>query len=348
MPRRIQHRYRDPLELVWLQCARELGIEVVRSNEVYASFDGKRTLTLSSAEHFDADDSLAQLIFHELCHALVAGERGRGRADWGMENVDERDVLQEHACHRLQAALAGRHGLREFFAVTTDWRSYWDALPLDPLAPGADPAIPLAREAYVRARRGPWAAAIEQALARTREVAELVRGLGTGLESDSLWLRTRALHASGFALGDRPEQRCGDCAFGFEQGGVLRCRKSAIEPPRKHARVSADAQACERFEARFDENTCGECGACCREGFDRVDVRARDLVRKRHPELVKVDGFGAHLPRPGGRCVALTGGEQANSPYRCRVYAERPSACADFAMGGDACLTARRRVGLSA
>jgi len=347
MSREISRRYRDPLELVWLACARELGLTVERSSAVYAAFDGERTLTLSAPEHFDPDDSLAQLIFHELCHALVAGDKGRRRADWGMENVDERDLLQEHACHRLQAALASRHGLREFFAVTTDWRSYWDALPLDPLSPGADPAIPLAREAFVRARRGPWAAALERALARTAELAEVVRGLDEELDAESLWRDTRALHASGFALGSDPQQRCAQCAFVSEQAGGLRCRKSN-EDPRARARVRADAQACERFEARFDEHTCGACGACCREGFDRVDVRARDLVRKLHPELVKEDGFGRHLPRPTGRCVALVGSGEARAPYRCRIYAERPTACSDFAMGGDACLTARRRVGLSA
>src|SRR6476469_952917 len=99
MPREVGSRYQDPLDLVWLACARELGIDVVRSSEVYASFDVKHTLTLTAAEHCDADDSLAQLIFHELCHALVAGDKGRARPDWGMENVDERDLEQEHACH---------------------------------------------------------------------------------------------------------------------------------------------------------------------------------------------------------------------------------------------------------
>lgn len=348
MPREIRSRYQDPLDLVWLACARELGIDVVRSSEVYASFDGKRTLTLTAAEHFDADDSLAQLIFHELCHALVAGEKGQKRADWGMENIDERDLEQEHACHRLQAALASRHGLRDFFAVTTEWRTYWDALPLDPLAPGTDPAIPLAREAHVRARRGPWAAAIEKALTRTREIAALMRDLDAGLDGDSLWRTTRGVHASGFALAADPSLRCGQCAFAFEQSGALRCRKSSEEPRKMRTRVQADAQACERYEARFDEHTCKSCGACCHAGFDRVDVRARDLVRKNHPELTKVDGFGLHLPRPGGRCVALVGVGSESAPYRCRIYSDRPRACADFAMAGDACLTARRRVGLSA
>ncbi|HEY6880418.1 MAG TPA: hypothetical protein VI299_20480, partial [Polyangiales bacterium] len=115
LARTIEHRYDDPLDLIWLDCLRAVGFTLARSSEVYASFDGERTLTLSTREHFDPDDSLAQLIFHELCHALVAGPRGSKTADWGLENVDDRDLLQEHACHRLQASLGDRYGLRGLF-----------------------------------------------------------------------------------------------------------------------------------------------------------------------------------------------------------------------------------------
>ncbi len=343
MPRQIERRYEDPLDLVWLGCARALGLSVVRSDSVYASSDGKGTLTLSTREHFDADDSLAQLILHELCHALVAGPRRARHSDWGMENVDDRDLLDEHACHRLQAKLADRHGLRDFFAVTTEHRSYWDALPHDPLAAGSDPAIVRAREAYQRATHGPWSAAIERALAQTARIAELVRA--TEPAADSLWTRTRALHQSGFPLGDDPARQCADCGFSFRDGGGLRCRKTRSLPHKRGRRVSPQAQACVRFEPRLDEQACAACGACCREAFDRVDVRARDLVKKRHPQLVAVDGYGAHLARPGGACVALSG---VAGSYRCRIYPERPGACAEFEIAGDACLTARRRVGLSA
>jgi hypothetical protein len=346
MPREIHARYQDPLDLIWIACAQELGLEIARSSEVYASFDGQKTLTLTAAEHFDADDSLAQLIFHELCHALVAGPRKARLPDWGMENVDERDLEQEHACHRLQAALADRHGLREFFAVTTDWRPYWDALPLDPLGPGEDPAIPVAREAFERATEGPWAKPLLAALGMTQQLAEVLRELP--LPAESLWKRTRPVHESGFVVGSNPAERCSDCAFVFTHGSVLRCRKTRSMPGRVGRRVGADSQACVRFEPRFDENTCADCGACCHEGFDRVDVRASDLVRRHHPELTRTDGFGCHLPRPDGRCVALNGQGTPTEPYRCRIYVHRPRACADFAIASDACLVARRRVGLSA
>jgi hypothetical protein len=344
MTRVVRHRYDDPLDLVWLGCARECGIEIVRSSEVYASWNGAGTLTLSTAAHFDADDSLAQLIFHELCHALVAGPAGVRRHDWGMENVDARDLLQEHACHRLQAALADRHGLRALFAVTTEHRTYWDALPVDPLAPGDDPAIALARDGLERALSGPWAGPLAAALSRSARMAELVRE--SGVESDALWGLTQPLHASGFPLHKDVSTRCDGCAWLYEDRGVPRCRHTRKGEHERGRRVGRDAQGCVRFEASFDAAECGGCGACCRQGFDRVEVRASDLVRKRHPELVSKDGYGEHLARPGGHCVALEGG--GAGAYRCRVYAERPRSCADFAVRGDACLAARRRVGLSA
>lgn len=343
MARTIRHRYSDPLDLIWLACARDVGLTIARSDTVYASFDGSGTLTLSTSEHFDADDSLAQLIFHELCHALVAGPRRARSSDWGMENIDERDLLQEHACHRVQAALADRHGLRAMFAVTTDWRPYWDALPMDPLGPGADPAITLAREAFERATEGPWARALEDALTRTRKLAALVRE--THPAAEELWSLTRPLHASGFIVGDDDGLTCGECAWSFEASG-LRCRQTRKLPKARGLRVDKDAQACVRFEAKLDVNECGTCGACCREAFDRVEVSVKDLVRKRHPELITQDGFGAHLARPHGRCVALTGDGQTD-PYLCRIYDDRPKSCADFAIAGDACLEARKRVGRS-
>lgn len=343
MPRAIDSRYDDPLELIWLHCARALGFSVRRSHEVYASFDGERTLTLSTREHFDADDSLAQMIFHELCHALVAGPRRMRKADWGMENVDQRDLVAEHACHRVQAALSDLHGLRAFFAVTTDHRSYWDTLPVDALAPGEDPAIPLAREAFSRAQDDAFWQPLGRALAQTARMAEIARS--TLADQASLWHRTVPLHKSGFPVAVQSDKRCGECGFSFVLGKQRVCRKTRALPAQRGKRVDAEDRACVRFEPTLDAESCARCGACCREAFDRVDVRAGDLIRRTRAELVAHDGYGAHLPRPGGRCVAL---ERVDERYLCRVYGERPRACAEFEIAGDACLTARRRVGLSA
>ncbi len=349
MAREISHAYADPVDEIWLATARKLGLRVERGDAAYASYDGQGKLDIAAPRHLDQDDSLAQIIFHELCHALVAGPEAMRRADWGLSNTDARDELSEHACHRLQAALSDRHGLRALMAVTTDHRPYWDALPDDPLAPGADPAIALAQAGWQRARSGPWAEALQRALAATAAVAEAVRPFAS---PRSLWQQTQRLHASGFPLGrgQLSERSCGQCAWLFRGGPgrpLPRCRQTRAGARSVARRVQPSDPACERFEPAFGAEACGSCGACCRQGFDLVPVRAREPILKRHPQLVQHDRHGACLPRPDGRCVGLDGDGGAARPYRCRVYADRPRACAEFELGGDACLQARRRVGMS-
>jgi hypothetical protein len=183
IPRSIAHRYDDPLSLVWLRTARQLGIEVARSREVFASWDGAGTLTLGADEDLDDDDCLAQMILHELCHALVEGEVSHEQTDWGLDNTDDRDATREFATLRLQAALLAPHGLRRMLAVTTDWRAAYDALPLDPLA-GDDEATRLARAGWRRATDGPWAGPLRAALTATAALAETTRAFTT---EGSLW-----------------------------------------------------------------------------------------------------------------------------------------------------------------
>jgi hypothetical protein len=267
--------------------------------------------------------------------------------DWGLSNTDGRDFVHEHACHRLQAALSDRYGLRGLFAVTTDHRPYWDALPDDPLAPGDDEAIELAREGWQRARSGAIGEAVHAALAATARIADAVRE--SSLEG-SLWNDTVPLHRSGFPLGRDPGKHCGECAWIALAGpgrAVTRCRQTRQGAGSTARRVDEADHACERFEPKLTAASCGSCGACCRQGFDLVPVRPRDAIRKHHPELVREGRHGAYLPRPEGRCVALTGDGAAGTPYRCGVYGKRPSACREFEIGGDSCLLARRRVGLS-
>jgi hypothetical protein len=340
----ISARYDDPLDLIWLGAATRLGMRVVRSTEAYASWDGKATLSIAVSEHFDADDCLAQMIFHELCHALVA-DKAQSQVDWGLSNTSNDDLVFEHACHRLQATLAGRYGLREFMAVTTEWRPYWDALPSDPLAYSDDPALPIARAAYERAQRQPWHGTLHTALEATAQMAALLRDVSP---EGSLWRRVRPRHTTGFLLEQSQVHRCGDCAWSFaaRAGAGLGCRQTAREGQRALP-VAADQAACERWEPKLAATDCVSCGACCREGFDLVQVGVRETFARKHPELVRRSSLGLHVPRPGGRCGALEGEGSAQAPYLCRHYAERPKACAQFPVAGDACLLARRRVGLS-
>ena len=337
-----RHHYRDPVDLLWLRAAHDLGLSVAFGDEVFASYDGGGTLTLCHAVDYDPDDSLAQLILHELCHALVAGHGALKQRDWGMDNVDDRDLLQEHACHRLQAALADRYGLRRLLAVTTDHRSYWDSLPMDPLGAGDDDAIPLARDAFDRATTGPWARTLARALESTRTVASLVR---EAAPEDNLWAMTQELHESGLPLPRQTTGQCGSCAWSYSTNAALRCRQTKRRG-RPGQVVRRRAPGCVRFEPRITERVCGDCGACCREAFHLVEVRPKERFSLRHPTLVRQDQNGGHVPRPDGRCVALTGDGIA-SPFRCEHYRDRPRSCRDFEPGGDACLEARRKLGLS-
>ncbi len=177
--RTVDRVYADPIEIIWMETAARLGFRVQRSRASYASYDGAGTITLGDAIDLDADDHVGQMLLHEFCHALVMGPEALSRVDWGL-SVEGLDALEEHATHRVQAALAEQVGLRAFFAVTTDWRPYYDALPADPLAPGDDPAIPLAVAAYARARQAPWAQPLREALEATAHIVRVVRGFAAG------------------------------------------------------------------------------------------------------------------------------------------------------------------------
>ena len=348
--RPIPHRYEDPVDMIWIQAANDLGIEIVRSPDAFATYDGKGTLTIAEASYFDADDCLAQMIFHELCHWLVAGRRGLHLADWGLSNLDDRDLTLEYATHRVQAALSTPYGLRDFMAVTTDWRPYWDALPPDPLKDGDDPAITIAQAAAHLARLSPFEPVLTRALHATAAIADVVRNV---TNESSLWSVTQPRHRLGSLLSDSESLNCGACAWAIPGNSdatetlSLSCRQHNLDENNLPG-VDPDEQACERWEQKFAIEDCGSCGACCRQGFDLLTVSAQDPFINLHPELIQLrDGGESCVPRPDGVCVALDGNGVAPDPYRCRHYDTRPQNCADFEVAGTACLLARRRVGLS-
>ena len=211
--RAITYKYQDPLDLIWIHCARRLGWHVTMSREVYASWDGKNTLWIATPEDRDADDCVAQLIFHEICHALIAGEQGRQQIDWGLCNFDQRDLQHELACHRLQAGIAQRFDLRAFMAVTTEWRPYYDALPQDPLTQmdyksqilhQADLQTPdhsimcammkQVKQAYQEFCQPSWHDPITQALQHTQHIRQLLHLWhhapydAQAFKHDSLWM----------------------------------------------------------------------------------------------------------------------------------------------------------------
>jgi hypothetical protein len=94
-----------------------------------------------------------------------------------LESFNPDKKVREHACLRLQAMFADRYNMRSFYAATTVFRRYYDQLPADPLADGDDPAIEIAREAWDRANRGPWAQPLDEALRRTAIIADVLRDI---------------------------------------------------------------------------------------------------------------------------------------------------------------------------
>ena len=189
--RKINKTYCDPLDIIWIDAAAKMGLHVQRSSEVNASWDGRGTLTIGTPETLDPDDCVAQMILHEVCHALCEGHQCLTKPDWGLENADPAKRVHEHACLRLQAALADQYQMRTFFAATTIFRSYYDRLPADPLFEDpldtdVDPAIALAKIAWVQSQQGPWAEPLHEALRRSAMIAGALAGVTT---PESIWHR---------------------------------------------------------------------------------------------------------------------------------------------------------------
>jgi hypothetical protein len=360
-----RHRYEDPLARVWIACAERVGFRIERTDQAYASSDGRGTIFIAVESMFDPDDSLAQMIFHELCHALVEGEAGEKRTDWGLGYSGGGNPWREHACLRLQAYLAGSVGLRDFFAPTTDFRvSFWNSLPADPFEapPEAggrrEKSCVAARLAAWRASQPRWAPHLKAALEASAAIAAAAprttrRDAAAGSPPHaggqgslpSLWATVAAPpapHPAGHApVADyRAGRGCADCAWSFTLRGSRRCRHAPA------ARLPDGAPACARHEPA-EELDCRTCGACCREAYHSVEISAREPLNKRHPNLVVVRDTHRKLRRDGERCAALSGGRMPTETYACAIYADRPRTCRDFTLGSENCLDARRRVGLS-
>jgi hypothetical protein len=317
------------IDELWIAAAAAVGLAVERTTDAYASTDGGGTISIGAADTLDADDSLAQLVLHELCHALVQGNENLRVPDWGLDNTSERDLDREHACLRLQAHLADQHVLRAMLAPTTVSRAYYVALPPFPLE-GRDQAAVLARAGAFRAGESPWRSALAEALAGTAAALGAARASGVA-----------GTHPLGRAMGPAGES-CGGCAWCYrDRAGALRCRQSAGADGNGH-RVHEVFPACTSWEAALD---CRTCAACCREGFDRVTVGVREAVVWKHPALVVRSGPRFELGRAGGQCAALTGD---TARFTCAIYDDRPSACREVLPGDRRCLAARSRLGLSA
>jgi hypothetical protein len=306
-------------------------------------------MRIAPDESLDPDDCLAQMILHELCHALIEGPESFERPDWGLDNTGERDVVREHACLRLQAALTAAFGLREVLAPTTDFREFHDSLDADPLTPPHDPSVIAAVLGLQRVNKHPWGPHLLAALEATATIAREVAGHADPDQDGvlpSLWrevVRIPPRHPSGlFAmLVDDESRTCGNCVWHRKDDldeRIFHCR--AANTP-----VRLAWQACAHWETGLD---CLECGACCRAAYHSVTVERDDPVVEAHPEIIVDRDDYVELRRDGDRCAMLVGGDDGGkTPYTCKIYESRPVPCRDFELGSDNCLIARRRVGLS-
>ncbi len=316
MARVITKQYRDPLDAVWLKTAASIGLTVVRNDDAFASTDGSGTLTLATQQELDPDDCLAQMIFHEICHSLVAGPDAFSKRDWGMGDQDIENPEVERSTLRAQLHISRHYGLERFLAPTTDFREFYDTL-LDPLS-GTDPEINSARRAIQRSMKYPWAPHLHHALDATQKILRVTAGFS---DPESM-----------LQLSKEPTRKCRGCGWLREELCI------AQDKPR-----SANDEACLSWETEVE---CESCGACCREAYHSVTLTPGDVAQTRHPRLVVLQNNYVEMKRNNGRCIALIG-TSAKMNFACTIYVDRPTSCRDFELGGNHCITARRRVGRS-
>ena len=172
--RPIRARYVDPVDLIWLSTARELGLTVRRHPDVYGMTEGDGILHLGVRESLDPDDSVAQMLLHEICHWITNGIESYEQRDWGFA-MDEGLDLREHACQRLQCHLADSVGLRDMLGATGEFRQYWDQIPKDPTQPLDDSdwersVCTIAKAAIARSQKAPFAQPLTKALQATAAI----------------------------------------------------------------------------------------------------------------------------------------------------------------------------------
>ena len=190
-PARVpKHVYRDPLDLVWAVTAKRLGLTLHRTSETYASTDGEFNLFIGTPETLDPDDSLAQLIFHELCHWIANGVDSVNEIDWGfgpMVQIEPGELV----ALRLQAHLAGEWGLLKLLASTTDARTYWDEICGAPLVPLDESDLERtvtaeAIQAVALSQQPPFGEPLKAALSASAEIAKAVEQF-SGEDPAGLW-----------------------------------------------------------------------------------------------------------------------------------------------------------------
>ena len=195
MEREIRYHYLDPIDVIWCGVANQLGMTIQRTPEAFASWDGLGTLQIGTPETLDPDDSLAQMVLHEVCHWMVEGPDSIRKEDWGLVFGEPEHEVHEHACLRLQCHFADQFQLREFFGSTTNYRVFFDSLGRDPLGPkdgspneNEDQSIVLAREGLRNARQSDVESILLSGVEATRKIADSIAPFAG---PDLLWTADR-------------------------------------------------------------------------------------------------------------------------------------------------------------
>jgi hypothetical protein len=299
-------------------------------DDAYATSDGRGGIAIGATDTLDDDDALAQLVFHELCHAITEGETRCGR------RTGASTTSRARGARARVPARAGAPG-RSFGLRAVDGAD--DAVPRVLRGAAGDPLASTpgdrrggrrgAAAACARFDASAWRAPIEQALAETAAAIGVARPRGARTRSVSRWV---------------PAESCGTCAWLYEGGRGPRS-PGAGRPRRPRATASA-RRAASRLRALGAARRLRTCGACCREAYHSVTVTMRDPVVWQEPHLIVRHGPRFEILREGSRCAALHVVEEDRS-YTCTIYQNRPRPCREFAAGGRHCIEARRRVGLT-
>ena len=295
---------------IWRRAAGRVGFAWHARRDAYATSDGRGGIAIGATETLDDDDAFAQLVFHELCHAITEGEGALRKPDWGLDNFPEHAV-REHACLRVQARSGGSlRPARGDGADDAVSRITTRRCPRIRWRPSADEA-----EAAARARRGVRALrGVGLARARSRRRwRETAAAIGAG----------QAAHPLGFALG--PDgARAAATAPGCYEGGrgpaVARCRQSAPANG-DGARTARNHPACARWEPR---RRLPHLRRLLPRGLpfgDGVDARSGGLAGARADRAPR---RALRDPREGPRCAALEA--DAGQQLRLHDLREPPAA----------------------
>lgn len=111
-----------------LELATAFDLVVTRTTDSFVSYDGAGVLNVSPNSELDGDDSLAQIVLHELAHHWVEGVESHAHSDWGLSNFDDGHLDREYAALRLQLAILAPHQLQRLLHPTTVHRWFYQAL----------------------------------------------------------------------------------------------------------------------------------------------------------------------------------------------------------------------------